>query len=360
MKKLILLLFLILSNSLQALEYYTVKEYLEKEPHQKEISEKFVKLVQNKAVALKEKNKKAVKIVFVYPGNQVSDYWRRSIKSFEKRMDELNINYILEEHFTKPTIEISKQIKYLLDALSNDTDYLIYTLDLKKHIKLIEKILNYKDTKLILQNITTPLKKWKNKQPFLYVGFDHTIGAIKIANYYKKRFKDKGKYAVMYGSFGYISDMRGKEFVKYLHKNSKLELVDEYYTNFKLDNAYNTTLDLISRRDDIDFIYACSTDIAFGVQKALKEKNLNNKIELNGWGGGSSEIKSIKEKELDLTVMRINDDNGVAMAEAIKLDILGKSDLVPTIFSGNLQIITKDSPKSKIDTLTKKAFRYSK
>ncbi len=93
---------------------------------------------------------------------------------------------------------------------------------------------------------------------------------------------------------------------------------------------------------DIKFIYACSTDIALGVIEVLKQRNLLGKIEVNGWGGGgNSELEAIEKGELDITVMRMNDDNGVAMAEAIKLDLENKSSLVPTIYSGDFAVLKK-------------------
>lgn len=356
----IIVVFIFLFLNLQASEFCSIEQYNKENPSQIKISKDFKEIVKNNAVPINIENKKEVKIVVVYPGDQISDYWRRSITSFTKRMDQLNIKYSVKEHFTKPAIELSKQALHISKALCEDVDYLIYTLDIKKHTKFIERILSHNKPKLILQNITTPLKRWKKRQPFLYVGFDHIQGSVILANYYIDILKNKGNYAVMYGSQGYVSDMRGKEFIKYMDKNSNFKLLDTYYTNFKLKDAYNATIDLVERRKDIDFIYACSTDIAFGVKDALKDKKLLGKIKVNGWGGGENELEAIKLKELDLTVMRINDDNGVAMAEAIKLDITKQRDKVPTIFAGDFDIVTKQTPQEEIELLKKKAFRYSK
>ena len=55
--------------------------------------------------------------------------------------------------------------------------------------------------------------------------------------------------------------------------------------------------------------------------------------------------------------MRMNDDTGVAMAEAIKWDMEGKT--VPIVYSGNFEIVTSEISKSKIEQLEKQAFRYS-
>lgn len=337
--------------------YYSVQEYLSSN-NQEIISKNFIKIIQNESVPIAKQDKK-VKIVMIYPGNQVSDYWRKSKLSFEKRMKELNIDYELIDFFTKPVTQVKEQSKHLFKALKLNPDYLIFTLDLNKHKNFIERIISKGKTKLILQNITTPIKKWGEKQPFLYVGFDHFTGSKLIADYYIKQTNGKGKYAVLYGSKGYVSFMRGNEIVNYFSKKSQLQLSHEYYTDFDKNKAKKATIDLVKREKDIKFIYACSTDIALGAIEALEEMNLLGKIKVNGWGGGNSELEAIEKNLLDMTVMRMNDDNGVAMAEAIKKVILNKAHEVPTIYSGEFELVKKGINKENLESLKRKAFRYT-
>jgi autoinducer 2-binding protein LuxP len=360
MRKIInIILFSILGISLYAQEskYFQIEEYLEKY-NQKAMSANFNNLVQNEPIEIKKSNKK-IKIMMVYPGNQISDYWRKSKLSFEKRLDELGIEYELKDFFTKPAIEIRAQSKQLLKATKDGTDYLIFTLDANKHKKFIERIIAKEKPKLILQNITTPIKEWADKQAFIYVGFDHFTGTKLLADEYIQKTNGKGNYAVLYGPKGYVSDMRGTKFVEYVSKKSDLKVIHEYYTDFNKAKAKKATLDLLSINKDIKFIYACSTDIAFGVIDALKEKNLLGKIIVNGWGGGNSELDAIEESKLDLTVMRMNDDNGVAMAEAIKLDLEGLNNKVPTIYSGEFELVEKGIDKTILEEYKSRAFRYT-
>ena len=81
---------------------------------------------------------------------------------------------------------------------------------------------------------------------------------------------------------------------------------------------------------------------------------------VNGWGGGSSELQSIEQKELTATVMRMNDDNGIAMAEAIRFDVSGKREMIPQIFSGEFALIDQQTSKDEIKKFSDYAFRYSK
>lgn len=351
---------ILLSNFLNAFtsDYWLVDDYHRVYPIQKELSLKFVDTVRGEPKAIEKKNN-IVNIVMIYPGLQVSDYWRRSKKSFEKRLKELNINYKLEDYFTKPTT-LREQALHLRNAIKSNTDYLIFTMDAKKHSKFIETIISKDKPKLILQNITTPLKKWRDVQPFFYVGFDHKIGSLKIADYYIEKTNGIGKYAVLYGTQGYVSSMRGDEFIKYVNKNSKLQITEAYYTNFNKKKAYEATKEILKKDKDIKFIYACSTDIAHGAIEALKEFKLDKKIMVNGWGGGSSELDAIVKGDMDLTIMRINDDNGIAMAEAIKLDMTNRKKDIPLIFSGDMVLVKKGITKEELEKLKDKAFRYSK
>ena len=57
--------------------------------------------------------------------------------------------------------------------------------------------------------------------------------------------------------------------------------------------------------------------------------------------------------------MRINDDNGVAMAEAIRLDLEGRSGEVPQIYSGQFALVEKDITRQDLHRLKQSAFRYS-
>ena len=326
----------------------------------KNLSEDFNLLVQQKGQLVNEKfaNKK-VTISFATPLKQVSDYWRKSIDSFKKRMNEIGIDYTVNEFSTK-TDENRKLRESIRLALKTNPDYLVVTPNDPDDEKIITRLLAKHNVKVIIQNTTIPNENWEYNPPLIYVGFDHKIGTKKIASEYIKRFKDKKnvKYAVLYFIKGsQVSKLRGDYFNEVIRENTNFNLVAEFYTGGNRDRAKNSTLQILKKHSDIDFIYACSTDIAFGALDALKEKGLYDKIIINGWGGGSGELESIIEKELDFTVMRINDDNGVAMAEAIKLDLESKP--IPKIFSGKMVIVNQKIDVNSLNNLKKKAFRYS-
>ena len=339
--------------------YWTVAEYLALNPMQRGLTKQFEETVRSPASMDASRNKSA-RIDIIYPGLQVSDYWKRSISSFEKRLQELGQRYELSFYFTKPGQRVSEQSRKIGEFLTDEPDYLIFTLNINRHKSLISSVMSRQSTRIILQNITTPLKSFGQRQPFQYVGFDHVIGTEYIAQEYLRRFSGAAEYAIFYGPPGYVSDMRGGTFLEEMRAHSRMKLVDSYYVGFDREKAYSAALNVLNEHPDIDFIFSASTDIALGVIDAIRETSKMGRVITNGWGGGSAELQAIEKGSMDLTVMRMNDDNGVAMAEAVVLAQSGQADKVPQIYSGDMVLVTKEMSVQEIRGLKTRAFRYSK
>lgn len=295
-----------------------------------------------------------VRIGIIYPSLQVSDYWPRSISSFEQRLQALGIRYTLKTRFTKPNTEVDKQIRQIEEILAWQPDYLIYTLDSARQRSMVERLIRGTNTKLILQNITTPVREWGEKQPFMYIGFDHAEGAKILARYHTTRIPQGTGYGVVFRSKGLVSEMRGQTYIQEVGNFHQLKA--SYYTDSSRSGGYRAALQILTEHPDIRYIYACSTDTALGSVDALKEQGRNDVI-VNGWGGGAAELEALRKGELQVVLMRMNDDNGVSMAEAIKRDLEGMP--VPLIYSGDFAVLDSSMSSEEILQFERRAFRYS-
>ena len=341
-------------------DFWLLDEFMAAHPGEAARSQAFAERVTNPAQAVTSQRDEPLEIVVVYPGLQASDYWRRSVSSFRARMSELGIPFNLVDHFTRPGTDLRLQSRLIGDAMESAPDYLVFTLDALRHRGMIERVMAKGETRIILQNITTPLRAFDQRQPFLYVGFDHGVGARLLAERYKRMMPQGGRYAIFYGPRGYVSRMRGGTFQQVMSDHPDTELVASYYVGFDRERARRGAIELLRNESDLDFIYACSTDIAIGIVDALKETGRLGSVLVNGWGGGAIELAAIEEGELDFTVMRMNDDNGVAMAEAIRLDMEGATAEVPAVYSGEFRLVDKTTSKETLAAYRKHAFRYSK
>jgi autoinducer 2-binding protein LuxP len=337
-------------------DFWTLGEYLNHHPDQLEITEQFQARVFGNATPLKIQQERPLKIHMIYPSRQISDYWRRSTTAFQVRLDELGIAYTLKIHDITPETQASQLLKLLNRAIAAKPDFLILTVDSLENTELIAEVIRRQKTRVIIQNVTTPIKPLGAYQPFLYVGFDHILGSQMIGDYFIEKTKGKGKYAVYYYGDGYVSHARGHSFIDYVSHLSHLELISDDFTGITQGDAYHATIELLNEHPDIDFIYTCATDLSLGSGKAVSRLGKSSDLAISGWGGGSQELEAIHSGQLDVTVMRMNDDNGVAMAEAIKLVLEGQPESVPTVYSGTFKLVTATT---QTEALERRAFRYS-
>lgn len=180
-----------------------------------------------------------------------------------------------------------------------------------------------------------------------------------IARYYKDAWPDGARYALFFAEKGYVSSRRGDTFLQEMAERPDIRLLSAYYVPFSREHAYRAAQELLAEEDDLDFIYASSTDIAQGIVDALEEAGRLDEVMVNGWGGGSYELEAIEEGKLSFTVMRMNDDNGVAMAEAVRLYLEGQRDSVPHVYAGDFHLIDQDTPVDQLEKWGRHAFRYS-
>jgi len=359
MRLLLAVLWLATATASSAEEYIRVQDYIAQNPAQPPLMQQFSRLVHSAPTQLQVPQQRPAKIAVIYPALQSSDYWHRSLTSFEHRLQQASLQYELKTFFSRPSIDAPLQSQQLNEALQWKPDYLVFTLETVRQRRLIEQVLAKGTPKLILQNITTPLTGWQSHRPFIYVGFDHAQGSRLLADWMLKKANYQANYLMLYFSPGYISKMRGDTFAAEAARYPGVRQVAQYFTNGDQRKAYKATHRALGKYPEINMIYANSTDIALGALQALKELGQENKVLLNGWGGGSSELEVLEANGLDVTVMRMNDDNGIAMAEAIKLDIEGKGASVPHIFAGDIKLLHNQTSATQISDLTKEAFRLS-
>ncbi len=96
--------------------YWAYQEFLNEFPEQKHLTDALAAAVRDDPVPIALK-RHPLKISVVYPGQQISDYWIRNIDAFEKRLDKLNIDYQINQVFTRPNADIKQQSLSLMEAL---------------------------------------------------------------------------------------------------------------------------------------------------------------------------------------------------------------------------------------------------
>lgn len=339
-------------------ELNRLQAYQQANSSNQQLVNSFNQVVAAPAQALTVKQDKPILIYSITPTVQISDYWRRNQLALQLRLDELGIKYQLKGHDLKANSSEEQKRRLLHRALSYNPDYMILTFTTSVEIDFIERMVRGTNTKLIVQNVTEPVQAWGATQPLIYVGFDNRIGTQMLADYFQQYFPNTTKYAVNDYFPSYISRTRGQSFIDAMSKFKRFDLQSREHTQATHGSARSFTKKLVAKYPDLNFIYASATDIALGTSSELISEGRTD-ILVNGWGGGDAELKAIQDKELLMTVMRMNDDNGVAMAEAIKYSLEGKEQLLPLVYSGEFKLVTQQTTAEQIKAYKQQAFRYS-
>ncbi len=337
-------------------DYWQHTEFYEAYPEQLPWLEQLSDAVRALPVPSLYEQTPPLRIGLVYPANQSSSYWTDNERAFRTRLDQLGIRYELRAGYTAPSTELGEQVAQIHRLLQWQPDYLVYTLDSVRQRMIIERLMLNQNTKLILQNITTPLKTWGEQQPFFYTGFDHAEGAQRLAHYFMERFPEGSDYAVLFRDKGMISQMRGGTFIESIGEVHTL--VASYYTDSSRESGRKAAENLLSEHPSLSYIYASSTDVALGAMDALEAAGRLGQIVVNGWGGGAEELAELRRQRLQVVLMRMNDDSAIAMAEAIKRDLAGLP--VPLVYSGNFVVLDEATPEQSIVRFERLAGRASR
>ena len=308
-----------------------------------------------------------VTIALVFPSLDLSDAWARGHAGLVGRLDELGVPYRLDTFGTSHD-DHSLQLAHLETTMARGYDYVIVgPTEILVQMSMIEEMIEA-GIGVIVWNYTTPLQEWgearypEGGQPLAYVGFSHAEGAHILGEYFVERLRREvegtPKVAHLRGIPGITDDQRSGVAMQHF-RDAGFEIVHETYANWARDQGYAATLNIAGAYPDVDHIHIVSTAMAIGAVEALDEVGRVGEILLNGWGGGSEEQLHLLEGNLHATVMRMQDDWGVALAEIIKFDLEGRIDEVPLAVSGAMQLVDDTYSRADIDEILEYAFRYS-
>ncbi len=308
-----------------------------------------------------------VTIALVFPSLDLSDAWARGHAGLVGRLDELGVPYQLDTFGTSHD-DHSLQLAHLETTMARGYDYVIVgPTEILVQMSIIEEMIEA-GIGVIVWNYSTPLQEWgearypEGGQPLAYVGFSHAEGAHILGEYFVERLRNEvdgtPKVAHLRGIPGITDDQRSGVAMQHF-QDAGFEIVHETYANWARDQGYAATLNIAGAYPDVDHIHIVSTAMAIGAVEALDEVGRAGEILLNGWGGGSEEQLHLLEGNLHATVMRMQDDWGVALAEIIKFDLEGRIDEVPLAVSGGMQLVDDTFTRADIDAILEYAFRYS-
>ncbi len=321
---------------------------------------KFQKTVSAIPQPMKKKPENPVRIAVIYPSADISDFWIRNFTAMTKRLEALKLPFEVEE-FSSKQIEHSLQTQYTEAVLNSDIpyDFVIFgPSELNLQSKNIQKLAESDSFSTFIWAFHTPNPEWKY-QPDAWFDFSSSMGAEVLCDFVILHLGSDIAFSTNRGIPGITDTQRSQGFIDCVDKKGNWRNVYEHFGQYqKLGGADGVRL-VLENFPEVSMIHNANTAMTIGAIDALQESNRQENIFVTGWGGTAKEIEKLKRKELSATPMRMNDDLGVATAEAIKFYVEQRKNEVPLIYLGRITVAHSGMSDDVLNTLTREAFRYS-
>jgi autoinducer 2-binding protein LuxP len=323
-----------------------------------DVLENMQEIVGKPATPMENPPSEPISIAVVYPSQDVSDFWLRSYLAMEARFNELGLPFEAVQ-FASNMGDFLLQSTYAEQVARDDYDYVIFgPSELQAQQDDIKKIMD-SGKKVIVLNYDTPIQEWGDDQPMMYTTFSHLFGALNICNWVVENLGTEGTYAMIRGIPGGIDDQRSGGFQNCLEEKSNWQLAYEHYGDFLREGGFNGAQLIVSGYPDVTLLHNANTAMAMGAISAVQALDLGDELCVTAWGGTGDELDALKNGELCATPMRMSDDVGVSMAEAIRMDIEGRHDEIPLVFLGRIDIVSGKSSPEDVQAKAEEAFRYT-
>ena len=337
--------------------FFLLPELHQMVPGEREKMDTFMERVQSEPVPMENPPSEPIQIAVMFPSLETSDAWARLNISMKERLEDLDVPFETTEFMIRPD-EHGRQSTQIDQVLAGDFDYVVIgPSEYQVQKANLERLAQSVPT--LVMNVVNPFVDTygTDRQPLTHVGFDHTVGAEALCQWTIEETGGEGTFALLRYIPGLIDSQRSDHFAECVQENSNMELVDEFEANGDRELAFTGANAILSRHPDITMLHSGSTAIALGALAAATERGMLDDVIINGWGGGADELASIQDGGLKVTAFRVNDDWGVAVAEAIRAHLA--SEEVPDVLAATIKTIDHRMSAEEIEDETDYAFRYS-
>ena len=345
------------SASSMTLHLMDDREYAQRIPNQGPLSEQFTALVSSLPNPINTTQNRPVRIALMLFGDVQSLDNQSLLLTFRKRMRELGIDYRLDVHAVDALSEADLSAYY--KVAESQPDYIVMTKLGFVQRRFLERFLRSARSKVILYDFASPFKSWMNHSPLMYVGFDQQKATTMLASYLDRQLPAEASISALVLPSGYLSHVRCHVFLDEMVKVGR-SIRRIFVVPDDKQQAFLAAQTLLEESPS-DFIFTCTQTMSDGVLLALQEKSKDDKSQplgqTNTWGLPTDGITHLGDKRIKASVLFMKDDLSIAVAEAIKLDIEGKS--MPSLYIERSVLMPAGLDAESIRLMVQQAYHYS-
>ncbi|MDZ5699078.1 sugar ABC transporter substrate-binding protein [Chelativorans sp. M5D2P16] len=163
-----------------------------------------------------------------------------------------------------------------------------------------------------------------------------------IAEHFKAQDKDNANVIMIWGPVASeISQARGNGVLKGMEETEGFtaNVIYEGYGNFQRELAYNEVERALIAYPQVEVIVAMNSVMALGSMSALEADGRLDDVVVTGMGGQPDELEMVARGKIGVAVFRDPRSMGANSAEALIMDMQGKTSEIPRVLYTDLRVL---------------------
>lgn len=281
-----------------------------------------------------------LRIGFISHTQDITDLFGQLRVGFELRLQEEGVEYQLFASAPRDSGDHQGMDRILTDLQALNMDYVVFgptSFDINQP-RLVD--LESLGVEIIMTDYPPPADG-ADIDPLTWVIYDHfemgKVVGMQAGRQLCEEGADGAEVAIFWGpAASEISELRGAGVLEGLDEGvaecgQTYEVVNEVYTDFNRELAFNTTESVITRNPNLKVIVGMNSNTALGIMEALQALGrLEGRI-LFGMGGQLDELTGVCNGTLSHTAFRDPRDMGRLAAEALINDLAGNNSATPDV-----------------------------
>lgn len=134
------------------------------------------------------------------------------------------------------------------------------------------------------------------------IGYDQYQAGYDIGAWVAGNYTEDTKVAVLEGYPGIVNDQRMQGFKDAIAANEKVQIVASQCANWNRTDGQTVTESILISNPDINVLYGPYDEMVLGGMVALRERGLNSKVDVVGFGATEDGINAIKSGDMAATI----------------------------------------------------------
>lgn len=183
------------------------------------------------------------------------------------------------------------------------------------------------------------------------IGYDQYAAGNTIGKWVADHYGDKEtKVAVLEGYPGIVNDMRMNGFKDAIADKSNIQIVASQVANWTRADGQTVTESILTANPDINVLYGDYDEMVLGGMVAIKDRGLQDKIDVVGYGATEDAINAIRAGEMVASVDSMEYYTGYDIVDAIhKFCVEGEE--VETVINRDTVVYDQDNIDTHDDSV---------